>query len=86
MISPKTQALVHRRWTAFCESIVQAQEEHGSPVQCFFGEGSSVVDRVRMEAHCDGRDGTGGVDYASGGAVLFDLPSVSGFHQDGGGW
>lgn len=84
-ISRETERLVLRRWRLFCMAVVQAQEEHGQPVECYFGEGQDVVDRERLAAHHDGEKG-GGTFYGEGGAILIHLPEIDGFHQDGGGW
>ena len=92
-VTDRTKRLVQRRWVAFCKAVVQAQEEHGARVECYFGEGQDVVDFARLEAHHGKADreeagltGMGSRFYSEGGAILITLPGVPDFTQDGGGW
>jgi len=82
MITLKTQRLIERRWRAFCEAVVQAQHEHGGPIDALFGESQTLVDRGRRDAIAPGNFSA----EHPGGAVLMELPDVDGFHQDGAGW
>lgn len=86
-LSPRTANLVKRRWRAFCQAVLRAEEEHGAPLELYFGESQVVADRACLEDHHEGRLSVlGDRDYKDGGSVLIDLPEVHGVRQDGGGW
>jgi hypothetical protein len=83
-VSSKTEALVKRRWRAFCEAVVKAGIEHGRPIEAYFGEGQHIVDIERLGQWHEA-DGSND-DWQDGGCCLILLPDVAGFGQDGGGW